>query len=397
MSMIYISLEAPYEWVHAEGTRIEAFGEVPGLGDYPISGEETVVGVVPGEWVTSHLVTLPAKTRKQFNAAVPYALEELFAQDIEEVHFVCPKWQADSQITVYSVAKSKLQEWANLAKTYSIPATRIIPDYALLPQHDVAECSLAVSGDRALAQSKDGFGVTMDLDFVNLWLKETPLSAVIAVNNKDFAERLIKDNSERDIRHWSFGDRMAHWLEYSGQADIDLWTDQTRPRSRKSLFVEYWQAAALIGITITVLATSEIHTYLSLHREIKLITQESQELVKRLVPELDYVTEGQERTYAEKILSRQSQGASPSSLPRMLVALTPVLRSENILLKEVVYERSELTISGYISNLGQVDSVVKKLESLPSYTAKLQGTSNEGDTIVATFVVASEQNTMEVE
>ena len=114
MSMIYISLEAPYEWVHAEGTRIEAFGEVPGLGDYPISGEETVVGVVPGEWVTSHLVTLPAKTRKQFNAAVPYALEELFAQDIEEVHFCVPEMagrQPDnclqrSQIEATRVGKS---------------------------------------------------------------------------------------------------------------------------------------------------------------------------------------------------------------------------------------------------------------------------------------------------
>ena len=376
--------------------KIVAFGEVPGLGDYPISDEETVVGVVPGEWVTSHRVTLPAKPRKQFNSAVPYALEELFAEDIEQVHFVCPKWQADSQITVYSVAKSKLHEWASLAKAHSIPATRIIPDYALLPKHDVAECSLAISGDRALAQSEGGFGVSMDLDIVNLWLKETPLSAVIAVNDKDFAELLIKDHSERDIRHWSFGDRMAHWLEYSGQPDIDLWTDQTRPRSRKSLFAEYWQAAAIIGFAITALAATDIYTYFSLHREIKLITQESQELVKRLVPELDYVADGQERTYAEKILSRQSQGASPSSLPRMLVAITPVFRSENILLKDLLYEPSELTISGYISNLGQVDSVVKKLDRLPTYTAKLQGTSSEGDTIVATFVVASEQDQAEV-
>jgi type II secretory pathway component PulL len=144
------------------------------------------------------------------------------------------------------------------------------------------------------------------------------------------------------------------------------------------------------------LAATDIYTYFSLHREIKLITQESQELVKRLVPELDYVADGQERTYAEKILSRQSQGASPSSLPRMLVAITPVFRSENILLKDLLYEPSELTISGYISNLGQVDSVVKKLDRLPTYTAKLQGTSSEGDTIVATFVVASEQDQAEV-
>ncbi len=387
--MIFLNLEAPFEWVDAQGVRVEAFGEVPDPSNYPISEEEVVVGVVPGEWVTSHRIKIPAKTRKQFNAALPFALEELFAEDIEHLHFVCPKWQAEAEVTVYSVAKSKLHEWSQICLLNSIPATRIIPDYALLPTHDVASCTLALSGERVLARSEHGFGVSMDADLVQLWLKETPLNAVIAVNDKAFAERLITAHSERDIRHWSFGDRMAHWLEYSGLADIDLWSEQYRPRSRKARFREYMPAAAVAGLALLTLAISAVINYYALHREIAGITAESQALVKQLVPELEYVAPGQERMIAERILSQRGQGGNFASLPRMLIAVAPTFRAERITLKEIRYADEELIVSAYLSSLGQVDGIVSRLRKVAAYEVKLQGTSTEDSLIVATFVLAS--------
>ncbi len=387
--MIFLNLEAPFEWVDAKGSRVEAFGEVPDSSNYPITEEEVVVGVVPGEWVTSHRIKIPAKTRKQFNAALPYALEELFAEDIEHLYFVCPKWQAETEVTVYSVAKSKLHEWSQICSLNSIPATRIIPDYALLPTHDVASCTLALVGERVLARSEYGFGVSMDVDLVPLWLKETSLGAVIAVNDKAFAEKLVAAHSERDIRYWSFGDRMAHWLEYSGLADIDLWSEQYRPRSRKARFKEYLPAVAVAGVAVLALAISAVISYYSLHREIASITTESQVLVKQLLPELDYVAPGQERMFAERILSERGHGSNLTSLPRMLMAIAPAFRAERVTLKEIRYAEEQLIVSAYLSSLGQVDGIVNRLRKLVAFDVKLQGTSTEDNAIVATFVLAS--------
>lgn len=302
---------------------------------------------------------------------------------------MCPKWQPDAEVTVYSVAKLKLHEWSQICKVNGIPATRIIPDYALLPTHDVASCTLALSGERILARSEHGFGVSMDVELVGLWLKETPINAVIAVNDKTFAEQLISAHTERDIRHWSFGDRMAHWLEYSGLAEIDLWNEQHRPRSRTAKFREYLPAASVAGLALMALASSAVITYYSLHREISSITAESQALVKRLVPELEYVAPGQERMYAERILSQRVQGSDQASLPRMLIAVAPTFRAERISLKEIRYAQDQLIVSAYLSNLSQVDAIVNQLRKLAAYDAKLQGTSTEDNSIVATFILAS--------
>ena len=79
---IYLKLEAPFEWVRVNGKQVDTFGEVPSLADYPIADDDDVIGVVAGEYVTTHKVNLPAKTRKQFNAALPYALEEFISEDV---------------------------------------------------------------------------------------------------------------------------------------------------------------------------------------------------------------------------------------------------------------------------------------------------------------------------
>ena len=96
---IYIRLETPFEWVRVNAKLIDSFGEVAALSDYPVTADDEVIGVVPGEWVTSHRVTLPAKTRKQFNAALPYALEEALSEDVESMHFVCPSWKANEAVS----------------------------------------------------------------------------------------------------------------------------------------------------------------------------------------------------------------------------------------------------------------------------------------------------------
>ncbi len=390
--MIFLRLEAPFEWAQAEGKRVEAFGEVPSLRDYPIEQEEEVVGVVPGEWVTAHRVSLPAKTRKQFNAALPYALEELFAEDVEDLHFVCPKWQADTEVTVYSVSKSKLAEWSSAALENAIPATQIVPDYALLPSHDVAEYSLAVNGDRALIAKADGYGISLDADFVSLWLKETPMASVIAVNDKSVAEQLLAEHSERDIRHWPFGERLSHWLEYAPSLTLNLWSDQFRPRPRKSLFAAYLPATALAILTIGLITANVAWNYFSLHRELSSITQESQSLAKTIAPEIDYIAPGQERMLVERVLAQRSQAPSQASMPRMLVSVAAVFRNQRSTFKELRYSDEQLTISAFLNNLSQADQIQQRLNNLNGLDARLRGTSTQNNALVGTFIISVANN-----
>lgn len=384
---VYLRLEAPFQWVRTEGTDVQGFGEVPDLGSYPISDEESVVGIVPGEYITTHRIKLPAKSRKQFNTALPFALEDSFTEDVEHLHFVCPKWRPGEECIVYAVSKAKLDEWHQLCVEHGVPATRLLPEYALLPDHDVAQCSMALVGTKVLAKRNDGRGITIDADYIDLWLKELPVDAVIAANSEEWTKSLLADFSNRDIRHWPFGDKMASWVEYGNLPEFDVWSDQYRPSSRKSLLVQYRWPVAFTAAAAAILIGAQLFFYFSLHQEIKLITEESQVLAKRLIPDLDYVEPGQERTFVERYLVEQAHGGLGFSLPHTLAAVAPILRSERITLSEIRFKQNELIIDCLLYNLAQIDSLARRFDGLDAFTAKLQGSKAQDGAIVATFSI----------
>ena len=384
---VYLRLDPPYQWVRTDGAEVQSFGEVGDLASYPIQDEESVVGIVSGEWVTTHRVKLPAKSRKQFNLALPYALEDSFTEDVEHIHFVCPKWRAGEESIVYSLSIQKLEEWNRLCSEHDVPATRLLPEYALLPNHDVAQCSLALVNGKVLAKRVDGGGITLEIDYIELWLKELPMDAVIAANDEDWTKELIEQFPDRDIRHWPFGDKLANWIEYGDVAEFDLWSDRFRPVSRQALFRQYRWPITLASLAIAILIGAQVFFYFTLHHEIKLITQESQVLAKRLIPELDYVEPGQERTFVERFSVEQQRGVTEFNLPRALITISPILRAERVTLKEIRYRGNELVIECLLISLGQVDSIATRLQSLPNITATLQGTNSDETGLVATFSI----------
>jgi len=63
-----------------------------------------------------HRVSLPAKTRKQFNAALPYSLEESISEEVENMHFICPTWKAGEEAKVSVV--SKFLVWIKISSIF---------------------------------------------------------------------------------------------------------------------------------------------------------------------------------------------------------------------------------------------------------------------------------------
>ena len=233
---LYLKLEAPYEWARVNGQKVEAFGEVPSIAEFPVLEDDNLIGVVPGEWVTTQVVNLPARTRKQFETALPYALEESIAQDVEELHFVCNNWSPSTDCVVHVIAREKMLEWQNLANQHRLPIQQLIPDHALLPFHEASDSSLALVedhiGDRLMAKQRSGQSHSLDQNLIDLWLLEIPVDSVVAVNDEELTKKLIEEYPSRDFRHWSFGSKIAHWLEYSPGANVNLWGDKYRPRMR---------------------------------------------------------------------------------------------------------------------------------------------------------------------
>jgi len=384
---IYIRLEAPFEWVRVNAKQIDAFGEVSALSDYPISDDDDVIGVVPGEWVTSHRITLPAKTRKQFNAALPYALEEALSEDVEDMHFVCPSWKAGEECIVLSVAKARLQNWQTLAEDNRLPVGRLLPDYALIPFHDIAEFSIASSGEELLASEQDGFGVSLDQDFLDAWIIDVPMASTIAVNDETLVEELISEYPDRDFRLWNFGYKMAHWLEHSPTFNYDLWADKYRPAVSRGRGRAFVIPLAILGFAIFGKFAFDTYRYLALHAETAKVRAEAQVLVKETFPEAGPVPVGSEKQVMLRGLENLGSTGPAATLQTMLSETASVLKQNNVTISNLVFRDSKLVITCQVSDFSQVDILTRQLNARRGLSAALQGSSSDDGNISASYSI----------
>lgn len=381
---IYLRLEAPYEWVRVNGRRVEAFGEVPDIESYSIQDDDQVVGIIPGEWVTAHKVDLPAKTRKQFNQALPYALEESISEDVSNIHFVCPEWKAGETVTVLSVAKKKMLEWQALATKYQLPVDQLLPDHALVPFHEAADCSIAVTqtgtdGAPLLANRRDGMAMNLDPEFLDIWLMDLPMSSTIAINDEPLTETLIQRHPDRDFRFWGFGHRLAHWLEYPVAANMDLWGDRFRPRvsrfTAKALLIPAMLAIAALLLPMCY----DVYRYVSLKSEITALDTKSLEVLRDSFPDVQGITGGEARTFMERAIQGEQLRLNERGFTQMFTEVARILKRQNVSLSEVSYRDKTLTITCNLSDFSQVDALNSQFNRNHSLIASLEGSSaNDG-------------------
>ena len=398
---IFLKLEAPFEWVRINGQQVDSFGETQSLDDYPIGDEDEVIGVVPGEWVTSHEVSLPAKTRKQFMTALPYALEDSVTEDVENLHFVCPQWKADAECLVQVVAKEKMRQWQALANNHRLPIKQLVPDYSLLPFHDAADYSLARSrkfnqdelsdGVEIFAARRGGSAVSLDADLLDVWLMDLPLDSVVAVNDEALTEQLISDNPDRDFRHWPFGSKMAHWLEYPFDSNLNLWGDVFMPSvsrfSKRALLIPI----ALLMFGVFIKFAFDTYRYFSLHAEIAAIQSESQAILKEHFPEVSPAPIRKERFFMEKAIKRLGGVKNDRGLHFLLSDVAKTLSREKVSLSDFTYRNDELLITCLLNDFSQVDKVAKQLNSKAKLNAKLQSSESDEGKVIASYLLTQSQ------
>ena len=106
----------------AVGTLQEAAGEI---------GDRRVIVLVPSAEVLTTSVDIPVKGAK-LQAALPYALEEYLAEDVEDLHFASGTRRSSGHTPVSVVSHERVKEWlATLEYADIVPDSLVAETYGL--------------------------------------------------------------------------------------------------------------------------------------------------------------------------------------------------------------------------------------------------------------------------
>ncbi len=91
-------------------------------------GDRQVIVLVPGTEVLTTSVDIPVKGGSRLHAALPYALEDQLAEDVDQLHFAAGTRRSSGRIPVAIVSRVRLAEWIGWLTDCGIQPSAMISD-----------------------------------------------------------------------------------------------------------------------------------------------------------------------------------------------------------------------------------------------------------------------------
>ncbi|MFT6032715.1 MAG: type II secretory pathway component PulL, partial [Arenicella sp.] len=268
-----------------------------------------------------------------------------------------------------------------------LPIRQLVPDHSLIPFHEAADCSLALVGNQLLANHRNGEGVSIDQDFIEVWLMNVPLSNVIAVNSEELTEKLIIMEPDRDIRFWDFGSKLSHWLEYEQALAIDLWSETYRPRVSRLNKAVFLFPVVILVFSVVLKFGFDSYRYFAMHVEIASIQSEAQNILTKRFPVFGDVTPGTERMMMVQAIARMGGPDKSRSVHSTLAQVSTILARQRVTLSDIAYRNEELVITCLLADFSQVDILTKHFNSRPGLSATLQSSASDEGIIIASYSI----------
>ncbi len=135
-------------------------------------GARRVVVFVPAADITFRQVAVPTRNRARLTAAVPYLLEDLLADDVEDLHFAIGERGADERLAVAIIARARLDAWLAALHEAGIQPAALVPEVLVLP-YQAGAWTLYCEPEQVLGRTAAQSGFVFDADNLAFVLERT--------------------------------------------------------------------------------------------------------------------------------------------------------------------------------------------------------------------------------
>ena len=345
-----------------------------------INSVRRVVVLVPGAEVSLAEARVPGRNRQRVLRAIPYALEEQLATDVEELHFALGPVKEGDRYPVAVVDHSLMNAWTSMLRDIGIQAEQFIPETLALPSD--TGWSLMVDGDTVLVRSGEYGGFAADSDNLPVLFalfeakQQAPETARIfgstvfdlgAVDVELVDERV--QPLEILARGWAQGPAIN--LLQGAYSRREEWGRLLRP----------WKASAallLAGFILIGFTTGLNYYHLSQQRE--QLSAQIEDVYRKAFPRAKRIVNPRAQMEQKlKQLRRQTGGGNADFLAMFAETADVVRATKGIKVRGASYRNGRLDLDLQADNLQILDGLKQALVSSGLMSAEIQSASTEAD------------------
>ncbi len=350
--------------------------------------QSELIVILPGTQIGCFRTVLGAKNERQARSVAGYAIEDDIAGDISTEH-IAIGFAAVSQrtYTICTINAEKLEQWINTLSQFGLSASKILPDYFVLPE---LPGSVAVAPLRYRTVLRAGaFGAAIDVDLGASFIDAAIESAgqkwlATSTENSDpaFGVQNIADDSETAL------DVMAAQAVAGGGLNLrqGRFIDKRRTKSQASI-LEEWKWPAAVGVMAVLVASAvNVTEGVMLNQSADQIETQTEQEMRAAFPELKRIV----NPTAQLRTALQSKSVSGSEFLQLtsMVSLA-VDEVDGFTVESVRFDdaRSQLQVSILYTDYDQLNRFKQIIEGVGG---KLEdrGSRQQGDRRAGNIMVS---------
>ncbi|VAX09530.1 hypothetical protein MNBD_GAMMA26-318 [hydrothermal vent metagenome] len=380
-----------FEWlvVNKKGSSQSGVGRGNGGELVNICRRKQVVLLVPGADVLLTQVTLPTRNASGIARALPYAVEDQLAEDVETLHFARGVQDSDGAMPVAVIRRQCLDQYLDVLAQLEIKPTNVYAAPLLLPWEEDT-WSILIEDNKALLRYGHDQGMELGLDCL------LPI-----------VERLLREQEDRRprLRVWYGGDSepdtsklaltgckvdvtpvpetgMALMASSLARGDkLDLLQGDYGQQGADLLSFRPWRVAlVMLLLALLVQMGGMGYQHWQLMEEDRVLAKDIETLYRAAFPEVKKIIRGTESREASRRLEelRRRYGRGSDPFLALLYTSGNELRSEQDLkLVGLSFKSGVLTLRLKGTDLSQFETFKQKL---------LQGRESEIEVVVLSAI-----------
>lgn len=354
-----------------------------------IASKHKVVVLLDSTCLHLNKVKLPTQNRQKMLRAVPYALEEHIAEDVEDFHFVVGQSDENNFVPVAGIKHNALRDLLNAMDNAGIQPEAIIPD-ALCLTASSDQWAILLHEDRAYSQFDKLNGSLIDRDMLPVIIdtgikQETlkaPDKAIIFIQDGDSAQQIdqsLPDSVDKHIVTYNSHPLVVFCGQYKNAMPLNLLQDAYKPRSKANAQWHHWKLAASISaIWLTIHLISAGFELYQLKKHNQKLYADIENTYKRTFPGSKKIVNPRVQMEQKLKELKGNKGGENDLMLALLSESAPALsREKDITIQSIDFRNNQIEIEIIGTKLQAVESLNKSLNDNKNIKSEITSATSE--------------------
>ena len=357
--------------------------------------DRKVVILLPIEDLFITTVNVQTKNRKQLEKAIPYALEDDLAEDIEDLHFSIGQRDQDGDFPVLVISRAKLDHLIEVLSNVNILPDIITADIFGLNWTD-KQWIACVEEQHVIARTGQwsGFGCEAGdfKEFIQIASEDRTFVPEIIEVYRHPDEDMLEITRVPNVYVHDSWDPTSYIQGFQVEKCINLLQGTYAKADKSHKTIRPWKiAAALAGIWIVLSMAQVSIEYWKLNRVNEKLNADIEQVLRRTFPDIKKIPPGASRVLMEQRIKKLSSSGSDSGNADFLKLLHhsgyELNKDKNTSINAMQYRSDELSLDINANDVQVLENVKTKLLSR-NINAELKSANSVDNKIHARMLVS---------